>query len=145
MKKVFIAVVGLTLLFISAAAFARPGGMMRCNTEITAKQQKFFDETKDLRKEKHDKKFELMEAYRSQNPDDKKIAALESEIDSIRAKMQDRAKALGITAGFGNCGNQGVNCRNSGFNWRSDYGKCGNCDQNRSQNECGKMQGRMMM
>lgn len=144
MKKVLITVIGLTLLFISAAAFARPGGMMRCNTEITAEQQKFFDETKDLRKEMHDKRFELMEAYRVQNLDEQKIAVLEKEIGDIRAEMQDKAKAFGITAGFGTCGNQGENCQNPGFNDSADNSPCGNCNQNRSQKGCGMMQGRMM-
>lgn len=146
MKKVLIAVIGLTLLFISAAAFARPGGMMRCNTEITAEQQKLFDETKDLRKEMHDKRFELMEAYRVQNPDEQKISALEKEIDITREKMQNKAKELGITTGFGNCGNQGQNCQNPGFNDSADnsHSPCGNCNQNRSQKGCGMMQGRMM-
>lgn len=144
MKKVLITVIGLTLLFISAAAFARPGGMMRCNTEITAEQQKFFDETKDLRKEMHDKRFELMEAYRVQNPDEQKIAVLEKEIGDIRAEMQDKAKAFGITAGFGTCCNQGENCQNPDFNDSADNSPCGNCNQNRSQKGCGMMQGRMM-
>lgn len=134
MKKLLIIITGLTLLFISAAAFARPGGMIRGNDQITAEQQKLFNETKDLRKELHDKRFELMEAYMAQNPDEQKISVLEKEIDSLRAKMQDKAKTLGVTAGFGNCGNQGMNCQNPGFNESAGNSPCGNCNQNRSQN-----------
>lgn len=144
MKKLLIAVIGLTLLFVSAAAFARPGGMMKCNTEVTAEQQKLFEETKDLRKEMHDKRFELMEAYRVQNPDEQKIAALETEIDNIRAEMQNKAKALGITTGFGSCGNQGGNCQNASCKDGADNSACGNCGENRSQKGCGTMQGKMM-
>ncbi len=144
MKKIFIGVLGLTLLFVAAVAFARPWGMRATDVQVTAEQQKFFDETRDLRKEMHDKRFALMETYRAQDPDQQKIAALEKDIDTIREKIQSRAKELGITAGPGYCGGQGMNCQGTCFNTGPDSSPCANCPQNRPQKGCGKMQGRMM-
>lgn len=113
MRKVFIGVIGLTFLLIAAAAFAHPRGMAYCNPEqVSAEQQKFFDETKEMRKAVHDKKFELMEAYRTPKPDEKKIDDLEKEIAGIREKIQAKAKELGIAPGFGNCGNPKMRCQN---------------------------------
>ena len=145
MKKIFIGVIGLTFLFIAAAAFARPWEMMGGQTtEISAEQQKFFDETKEMRKAMHDKRFELMEAYRTGKPDEQKIDGLEKDIAGIREKIQGKAKELGVTTGVGNCGNPGMNCQSLSMADGPGYGQCGNCNQNRSRNCGGPMQGRMM-
>jgi hypothetical protein len=144
MKKVFIGVIGLTFLLIAAAAFAHPWGMMGGKTgQISAEQQKFFNETKEMRKAMHDKKFELMEAYKTQTPDEQKIEGLEKEIAGIREKIQDKAKELGVTTGSGNCGNPGMNCQKLSMTDGPGFGQCGNY-QNRPRNCCGPMQGRMM-
>jgi hypothetical protein len=107
MRKTVIGIMVLTLLLITAAAFARPWGPGGKNIEITAEQQKFFDETRDLRKQMHDKKFELREAYRAQNPDEKKIAALETDVNNLREKIQGRANELGVEPGSGFKGRRG--------------------------------------
>jgi len=144
MKKIYIGVLGMTLLFLATVAFAKPCGMWATDVQVTAEQQKFFDETRDLRKEMHEKRFALMEAYRVQDPDQQKIMALEKDIDTIREKIQSRAKGLGITTGPGYCGCQGMNCQGPCFNSATDSSPCGNCPQNRPQKGCGTMQGRMM-
>jgi hypothetical protein len=145
MKKIFIGLIGLTFLLIAAAAFANPWGMMGGKSgQITAEQQKFFDETKEMRKAMHDKKFELMEAYRSGTPDEQKIDGLEKEIAGIREKIQDKAKELGVTTGPGDCGNQGMNCQKFSKADGPGCGQFGNCYQNSPRNCCGPMQGRMM-
>jgi len=137
MKKIFMGLMGLTLLLISVAAFAHPRGMMEGRTgQVSAEQQKFFDETRELRKAMHDKRFELMEAYRTADPDEKKIDGLEKEIAGIKEKIQAKAKELGVTTGPGFCGNPGMGCQGAG--------KCGNCNQGGPQNCPGPMQGRMM-
>ena len=137
MKKIFIGLIGLTLLLIAAAAFAHPRGMMEGKSgQVSAEQQKFFDETRDLRKAMHDKRFELMEAYRTGNPDEKEIDGLEKEIAGIKEKIQAKAKELGVTMGPGACGNQGMGCQGSG--------QCDNCNESGPRNCPGPMQGRMM-
>ena len=145
MKKIYIGVLGLTFLLITAVAFAHSLGMMEGNPgQVSADQQRFFDETKELRKTMHDTRFELMEAYRADNPDRQKIDGLEKEITGIREKIQDKAKELGVTTGVGNCGNQGMNCQSLSMADGPGSGKCGNCNQNGPRNCSGKMQGRMM-
>ena len=137
MKKIFIGVIGLTLLLIAAVAFAHPRGMMEGKSgQVSAEQQKFFDETRELRKAMHDKRFELMEAYRTAEPDEKKIDGLEKEIAGIKEKIQAKAKELGVTTGPGACGNPGMGCQGAG--------QCGNCNQSGPRNCPGPMQGRMM-
>jgi hypothetical protein len=112
MKKVLIGIIGVSLLFVAAAAYARPGGMgrgMGPNGELSPERQQFFDATKDLRKEMHEKRFDLRELYRT-NADQAEIDALRAEIDAIRARIQDKAKELNITAGPGACRAQGADC-----------------------------------
>ena len=145
MKKIFIGLIGLTLLLIAAAAFAHPRGMMEGKTgQVSAEQQKFFDETKELRKAMHDKKFELMEASRTADPDEKKIDGLEKEIAGIREKIQAKAKELGVTTGAGACGNPEMGCQKHAMADGAGTGQCGNCNHNGSRNCSGTMQERMM-
>jgi Skp family chaperone for outer membrane proteins len=134
MKKVLIGIIGLSLLFVSAAAFACPGEMgMGRTANLSAEQQQFFHETKDLRKEMHEKKFELRELYLT-NADQAKIDALQTDIEALRAKIQDKAKDLKITSGPGACADQGAGCftgQGRGCNGNGPCGKqvargCGN-------------------
>lgn len=127
MKKTFLGIMGLSLLLLAAVAFARPGGMGPNAGNISAEQKQFFDATKELRKEMHDKRFELMELSRT-GVDQAKIDALDREIEALRAKIQAKAQELGITGGPGACANQGADC-----NVGQDCGKnrAGNCDGNR--------------
>ena len=65
MRKVFFGIIGLSLLLLAAVAFARPWDMGQNAGNISAEQKQFFDATKDLRKEMHGKRFELMELSRT--------------------------------------------------------------------------------
>ncbi|NJD56234.1 MAG: hypothetical protein FIA94_07510 [Nitrospirae bacterium] len=125
MKKVLIGIIGMSLLLVAAAAFARPGGMgMGRNAETSPEQQQFFDATKDLRKEMHAKRFELMELYRT-NADQAKIDALQAEIDTMRSKIQDTAKDMNITSGPGACADKGADCFSGKGEGCNGNGPCG--------------------
>lgn len=70
--------------------------------------QKFLEETYDLRREMHDKKFEYREALR--NPDTKleTITKLEREMQGIKEKIREKApleaqKRIGGYGGYGGC------------------------------------------
>ena len=143
MKKIFFGLIGLTLLLIAVVAFADPQGMMANKPgQMSVEQQKFFEETKDLRKAMHDKRFELMEAYRAANPDEQKIDGLEKEMAGIREKIQARAKELGVTTGPGACGGPGMGCQKLSMADGPGAGHCGNCNQNGQRNCSGPMQGK---
>jgi TolA-binding protein len=135
MKKIIVGVMALTLLLITAAAFARPWGPGMKDVATSVEQQKFFDETRELRKAMHDKKFELREAYRAQTPDEQKIAKLEKELSDMREKIRSRAEELGIGPGEGFRGKRGRACY--GDSDRADY-----C-RNQSGEGCGMRQGRI--
>jgi hypothetical protein len=140
MKKILIGVMVLSILLVTAAAFARPWGGPAGKTKgISAEQQKFFDETLELRKEMHDIRFELREAYRAPNPDEQKIAALENEIVIIREQIRSKADEFGVEKDFGYGSKCGVNA--SGF--CCNESETGNCYQNRPRGGCGMMQGRI--
>ena len=109
MKKIFLGIMGLSLLLMAAAAFARPWGMGPNAGNISAEQKLFFDATKDLRKEMHDKRFELRELSRT-GADQSKIDALESDIETLRANIRVKAEEFGIKDGRGGCANQGADC-----------------------------------
>jgi hypothetical protein len=53
--------------------------------------QKFLDETADLRKELHNKKFEYFEAVRNSETDSSTITKLEKEIREIQEKISEKA------------------------------------------------------
>jgi len=135
MKKTFLGIMGLSLLLLAAVAFARPGGMGPNAGNISAEQKQFFDATKDLRKDMHDKRFELMELYRS-GAARAKIDALESAVDALRAKIQAKAAEFGIAGGPGDCGNQGSNCSTAQGTGCNGNGPCANQQANMG---CGKM------
>jgi hypothetical protein len=127
MKKLLIGIIGLSLLLMAASAFARPGGMgMGAGRDgnLTAEQQQFFDETKELRKEMHAKRFELMELYRT-NAEQAKIDALQSDIDAVRAMIQEKARDLKITSGPGSCAGQGYECFTGQGRGCNSGGPCG--------------------
>jgi len=141
MKKTFLGIMGLSLLLLAAIAFARPVGMGPTAGNISPEQKQFFNATKDLRKEMHDKRFDLMELYRT-GTDQAKIDALESEVEALRAKIQAKAKEFGVEGGLGACGNQGANCS---VGQGCGKGQAGNCDGNgpcanqQANMGCGKM------
>lgn len=68
--------------------------------------QKFLDETADLRKELHNKKFEYFEATRDPNTPAETITKLEKEINDIQEKLYEKTprtafKGHGGYGGFG--------------------------------------------
>ena len=65
------------------------GGMMGYGSEED--QQKFLDDTTDLRREMHNKKFEISEALRSPDTDRAILLKLKKEMLEIKIKMYDRA------------------------------------------------------
>ena len=111
MKKIIVGLIGLTFLFIAAAAFPYTSGMSGNTTGQMSAQQQFLEQTKALRQERHTIRCELQAASQAANPDQQKIAGLKNELVSIRGEIQAKAKELGVTMGSGNCvgGNCGSN------------------------------------
>lgn len=139
MKKILVGIMGVSLLLLTAVAFARQGGMGSDAGIISAEQKQFFDATRDLRKEMHEKRFELMELYRS-GAEQAKIDALESAVEALRAKIQAKAAEFGITGGPGACGSQGANCNTvQGHGQGIGCGGNGPCGNQQANMNCGKM------
>ncbi len=67
--------------------------------------QKFLDETAELRKELNEKRFEYLEALRSPDTTPEKIAGLEKEIYELQAKVYEKSPRKGFTGpgGYGHC------------------------------------------
>ena len=67
--------------------------------------KKFLDETADMRRELHDKKFEYFEATRDPETSHEKITKLEKEIYEIQSKVREKAprSAGGGYGGYGHC------------------------------------------
>ena len=70
--------------------------------------QKFLDETADLRKELHDKRFEYMEAVRA--GDEKKAEQLAAELDKLAETLYDKAPRT-TARGYGRGPGAGFGCR----------------------------------
>lgn len=66
---------------------------------------KFLDETADLRKELHDKRFEYFEASRNSETDPGRLAKLEKELYDIQSKIREQAPRgnYGGYGGYGHC------------------------------------------
>jgi hypothetical protein len=65
--------------------------------------QKFLDETVDLRRELHNKKFEYFEAARKSETDPEAITNLEKEIQSLNEKLFEKDGRAGDRGGRGPC------------------------------------------
>ena len=65
--------------------------------------QKLLDETADIRKELHEKRFEYMEASRDPKTNDETLAELEKEIYGIQSKLREKAPRTA----YGSFGNPG--------------------------------------
>ena len=65
--------------------------------------QKFLDETTDLRKELHNKKFDYMEAVRDPKTDEKTVTNLEKEITDLQEKLYAKAPRTAKGFGYGPC------------------------------------------
>ncbi|MDJ0624159.1 MAG: hypothetical protein QNJ17_14410 [Desulfocapsaceae bacterium] len=57
-------------------------------------KQKYFDETAELRREMHNKRFDYMEAYRDPNTTRAELDAIEKEIWDIHAELQEKAQQM---------------------------------------------------
>ncbi|RMG02969.1 MAG: hypothetical protein D6726_06555 [Nitrospirae bacterium] len=80
--------------------------------------QKFFEETKDLRKQLHEKRFEYFETLRDPNADREKVAKLEKEIEELQEKIYEKSPRRGFRGGFyGGMNGGGWNCPGPG-GWR---------------------------
>jgi hypothetical protein len=70
--------------------------------------RKFFDETYELRKKMHDKRFELREALRNPDTTLETVAKLEREIQGLKENIREKApeeaqKRFGGYGGYGGC------------------------------------------
>ncbi len=72
-------------------------------TDESAFDQKFLDETTDLRKEHHNKKFEHFEATRNPETTTETITKLEKEIAELQNKIHKKAlrRRFGSYGGYG--------------------------------------------
>ena len=116
MKKLIVGVTVITLLAIGVIGYAHGpnwfgggyghmsgpgygGHMMGWKGEY---DQKFLDETKDIRKELHNKKFEYSEAIRNPETTSETVTKLEQEIQTLQEKLYAKAPR-GTYRGFRHC------------------------------------------
>ncbi len=83
------------------------GGPSACVGAGGALDQKFLDETADLRREMHQKRFEYMEAVRDPKTDEKTIAKLEKELGELQEKIHEKAPEGAYGRGYGKRGGYG--------------------------------------
>ncbi len=81
------------------------GTMMGWGGQGAGPDKKFLDETADLRKNLHEKRFEYFEANRNPGTDSETLAGLEKEIYELQLKIHDKAPrtAYGRQGGYGHC------------------------------------------
>ena len=82
------------------------GGHMRgWGAPTTGADQKFLDETADLRKEIHEKRFEYFEARRNPGTTTETLTDLEREIGELQEKLYAKAPRTGYGGfgGYGHC------------------------------------------
>lgn len=91
------------------------GGYQKCGVVYSqldaaskVKVDKFYDETKDLRRQMVMKHAEEAALMHGTNPDEAKAAKLAGEIFDLRASIQDKAKAAGVQGLIGCGGCQGM-------------------------------------
>jgi hypothetical protein len=123
MKTLFVGITVVSVLALGTLAFAHSfggwggghmmgsgyGGHMggwtgpRYGTEQT--DQKFLDETADLRKELHNKRFEYFEAQRDPDTTTKTLTKLEKEIYELQEKIYKDAPRTAYRGygGYGHC------------------------------------------
>lgn len=82
-------------------------GYSQLDAASKAKVDKFYDETKDLRKQLVMKNTEKAALMHGENPDAAKAAKLAGEIFDLQASMQDKAEAAGVEGLIG-CGCQSM-------------------------------------
>ena len=67
------------------------GPMMGWSGQTNGQDQKYLDETKDVRKEMHDKRFEYFEASRDPKTTRETLASIENDMYELREKMHKNA------------------------------------------------------
>ncbi len=123
MKKALAVITIVALLAIGVVAFAHgpgfwgsghmtgsdygygmgPGYGGHMYGQTSEAEQKFLDETTDLRKELHNKKFEYFEATRKPETGKETITKLEKEISELQDKLYEKSprSVRGIHGKFG--------------------------------------------
>lgn len=139
MRKALVALLVIGMVSVAAVSYAHmrggghgPGGydgpgyggygMMRGGDGY---DEKTMDETYDLRKALHDKKFQFKEALRK--GDEENIEALEKELRKLKDELYEK---LGVTGKSGKRGKygkrgKGYDRRGHGPRWGYDSGGCG--------------------
>ncbi|MEN8265123.1 MAG: hypothetical protein ABFR82_16885 [Nitrospirota bacterium] len=81
------------------------GHMMGRGAPTIGIDRRFLDETTDLRKEIHEKRFEYFEARRNPGTTTETLTTLEREIGELQEKLYAKAprSAKGGFGGYGNC------------------------------------------
>jgi hypothetical protein len=81
------------------------GHMMDSRGSGYGADKQFLDETADLRKDLHDKKFEYFEASRNPETDPAALTKLERELYEIQSKIREKAprRNYGGSGGYGQC------------------------------------------
>ncbi len=118
MKKILAGIAVLLIISAGALAFAhgpgRWGGhmmgpgyggrmMMDQDGQVPGPDQAFLNETADLRKELHNKKFEYYEAMRDPKTTGETLSILEKEIYDMRSRIHEKAP-LNMNRGFNRYG-----------------------------------------
>lgn len=120
MKKTLLTIAVIATIGLSGYQFAdaQPGGgygygmgpgyMMgqgygpQVNEQTTKAQEKFFNDTKDLRKQLYTKRVELNAVLTSEHPDESKVAKLSGELFDLREAINQKATESGLTGrGYG--------------------------------------------
>lgn len=128
MKKVVAVFSVVALLAIGATAFAHgpgwgqgymmgegygpcsgPGGGPAACFGGAENDEKFLDETAELRRELHQKRFEYREAVRDPKTEEQTVATLNKEIDELQRKISEKAPKGAYGMGYGRRG--GYGCR----------------------------------
>ena len=126
MKKVIAGIALIAIIAVGALAYAhgpgRGGGqmmgpgygmmgpgyggqMMGPGARGYAPDQKFLEETADLRKDLHNKKFEYFEARRNPETNEEAMKKLEKDIYDLQTKLREKApsRVYGGYGGYGRC------------------------------------------
>lgn len=93
-------------------------GYSQLDEASKAKVDKFYNETKDLRKQMVMKRAEEQALMSSTNPDSGKVAALAGEMFDLHTTLQAKAEAAGVQGLMG-CG---VGCQGPGKGMRPYHG-----------------------
>ena len=118
MKRILAGVAVLLIISAGALAFAHGPGrggahmmgpgdggcmMMEPGGQGTGPDQAFLNETADLRKELHNKKFEYFEASRDPEATEETLSILEKEIYDMRSRIREKAPVT-MNRGLTGCG-----------------------------------------